>query len=151
MSHTSKRRDSCSTLQSVGLGVSHTLKCGTRVATLRSVGHFGPQYLVHTCPTLEFAVYSFRLPFADTRNQCYWFGWSFADTRNQCYWFVITLNRKAVIFPPFSGGNFVKAGSRVNSLCEGGNKITSIQKPENYLLFSVLSLLGIGFRVRHWR
>ena len=31
----------------------------------------GPHYLVHTCPTVGFAVYSFGLPFADTRNQCF--------------------------------------------------------------------------------
>ena len=42
----------CPTLGSVGLSV------GQEWATLRSVGHFGPHYLVHTCPTLGFAVFN---------------------------------------------------------------------------------------------
>ena len=34
------------------------LSVGQEWATLRSVGHFGPHYSVHTCPTLGFAVFN---------------------------------------------------------------------------------------------
>ena len=46
----------CPTLGSVGLACPTRLSVGQEWSTLRSVGHFGPHYLVHTCPTLGFAV-----------------------------------------------------------------------------------------------
>ena len=44
------------------------LSVGQEWSTLRSVGHFGPHYLVHTCPTLGFAVKFQRLLSMQTKT-----------------------------------------------------------------------------------